>query len=274
MTNGCVKVVKSMSVKLEDAGLDRLDSITKIANPNVVFCRESDSVITVIGKMVSSGYRRIPVVSKNDMLVGILASMDVLDAFLRGHDLDEKVETIMVREVVYCNSSDTIGYTLQRFKLSRRGGFPIVEDGKLIGIVTERDFVRCFSDITFGMPVGEVMTPKPFIVHSGISILDCLKSIVNTRYRRLPVVEKDRLVAMVTAGDLLRYVVEHNFSFEDMDEPLDNVVIKKVFTISKEKDVSEAIKIMKKNNIGGIPVTENSYLEGIITEKDILDEII
>lgn len=263
-----------MSVKLEDAGLDRLDSITKIANPNVVFCRESDDITAVIDKMVSSGFRRIPVVSRNDTLVGIVASMDILDAFLRGQDFGEKVESMMVREVIYCDSNDTIGYTLQRFKLSRRGGFPIVEDGKLIAIVTERDFVRCFSDVRFDMPVGGIMTPKPFIVNSGISILDCLKSIVNTHYRRLPVVEKDRLVAIVTAGDLLRYAAAHNFSFEDMDEPLDNVVVEKVFTISKDKDVSEAVKIMKKNNIGALPVTDNSHLEGIITEKDILDEII
>jgi predicted transcriptional regulator len=53
------------------------------------------------------------------------------------------------------------------------------------------------------------------------------------------------------------------------------MMVKNVFTITKDKDLSDAIKIMKSKNVDGLPVVDNeNHLEGIITERDILEQIV
>lgn len=264
-----------MSIELERVGLSRNSNIVTIANLNPIYCKESEPIKNVADVILKTNHRRLPIVSKKSKLVGVVTITDLLDAFLRKLNFNEQVSAIMIRDVIVCNQTDTISDLLQRFKMSRRGGFPIVDkDKKLIGIVSERDLVKHFSNISFGIHVGEIMTKKPFVISRNISILDCLKSMVNTRYRRLPVVDGKDLVGMVTSIDLLRYVKNCNFKLNALDESLELVIIKNVITISKSDDVSNAIKIMKANDIGGILVTDVNTLEGIITEKDILQEII
>jgi len=263
-----------MSIELEKAGLDRSQKITKIAKMHSVFCKDSDSIAEVIDKIITTGYRRLPVLSGNKM-IGIVTYMNILDAFLRGQRFSEKISTIMARDVIFCEAGDSIGYVLKKFKISRRGGFPIVENKKLVGMISERDFIKYFSDANFGMRIEELMTKKPFFVSSRISILDCLKSLVNSGYRRLPIVENRKLVGIVTGIDFLKYVKGKDLNTSNLKTPIDSLVIKDVFSITKEKDVSDAIKIMKAKDIGGIPVIDNNNeLEGIITERDILEEII
>ena len=202
--------------------------------------------------------------------------MDILDSFLRGQKFDEKISTIMTRDIIFCESEDSIGYVLQKFKISRRGGLPILDKKKrIVGMVSERDFVKYFSNVEFGTKVEEIMTGKPFFVPPSISILDCLKSLVNTHYRRLPVVEDKKLIGIVTGIDFLRHIKEKDLNISNFKTSVGQILIKDVISISKEKDVSEAIRLMKTKDIGGIPVIdENKNLDGIITERDILEEII
>lgn len=264
-----------MSVELESAGLNRFDSVLKIANVTPICSYESDSIRQVAEQIILTKHRRIPIISRKRKLVGIITIMDILDAFLRGLSFDEKISTIMIRDVIYCKVDDKIGFVLQKFKLSRRGGFPIVDDDmNIIGIVSERDFVKHFSDVTFGTKVKEVMTPKPFVLKPEMSIIDSLKSLVNTHYRRLPVVEGKKLVGLIVAVDFLKYIRSKNYELTDLTSPITSILIRDVYTVDKEADVSFAVKIMKKHDIGGILVVDREkILEGIITERDVLRKI-
>jgi CBS domain-containing protein len=263
-----------MTVKLEDAGLDRFKRISEIANMNPVYCEGDLSISDVVGKMMESNYRRMPIISKSKEIIGIVTTSDILDAFLKKTDFDEKVSTIMIRDVIFCEVGDTLDFILQKFKLSRRGGFPIVDDDKLVGVVSERDFVKKFSEVNFSIKVEEGMTKKPFFIQSSISISDCLKTIVNTRYRRLPIVDKGNLVGITTVADLIRYMHEKKYDQSSMDEPIDPIIIKDIYTISKDNDLSDVIKRMREKDVGGLLIVDNDKLEGIITERDILEEIV
>jgi CBS domain-containing protein len=200
--------------------------------------------------------------------------MDILDAFLRRQEFSDAVSSIMIRDVIFCEESDSIGFVLQKIKLARRGGLPILKKKKLVGVVSERDFVKYFDKVNFGKSVSEIMTKKPFFIPPSISILDGLKSLVNTHYRRLPVVENKNLEGIVTAIDFLTYIKENKFEFEALDEPINKIMRKEVYTINEEADISEAIAEMKRKNVGGLLVVKDKKLEGIITERDILEEIV
>lgn len=261
-------------IELEKAGLDRFQKIITIATPNPVYCKDTEKITDAASKIAKFNFRRLPIMSRKK-LVGIITISDILGAFLRKENFEDAISSIMTRDVIFCDADETIDYVLKKFKISRRGGFPVLRENELVGMISERDFVKHFSNIHFGMKIEEIMTKKPFFIVPSLSILDALKSIVNTHYRRLPVVEDDKLVGIVTAVDFLRYINRNNFDFSALDQGIDSIFIKDVFTITKDKDVSEAVKLMKSKKIGGLSVTDKNFkLEGIITERDILEEIV
>lgn len=263
-----------MTIAMSVFGLKREDNIMSIATSKPVFSHKDDKIKDVINKMVSTGFRRMPIVSGKKEVVGIVTKTDILDAFLRKENFSEEISTIMIRDVIKCKHTDSIGYVLDKFKISRRGGFPIVKDAKLVGIISERDFVKKMPSSKIGLAVHDVMTSKPFIVTTALSILDCLRAIVNTKYRKIPVVEEGKLVGIISSADLMKYIHSSNYNYDFLDESITNIIVRNVITIEKEADVSEAVKKMLSNNIGSvIVVNEDKTLEGIITERDIVEEL-
>lgn len=240
-----------------------------MAAKDIIFCSENDTIDSVVGKIVKSGHRRIPVVSKGSVVVGVVTKSDILDAFLRGEPFENTISEIMTRNPIVCESSEPMEHVIQKFRISRRGGFPVVERGKLVGMISERDIAKRKPDSE--CTVGKIMTRKPMVVQSNVSVHDCLKTMVNTKYRRLPVVEGRKLVGIVTSEDLLAYIYDKKYSIEELDEPIDVVMKNNVITVSPDESVYSASETMDKNGIGGlIVVSEGNLLEGIVTEHDIV----
>ncbi|MEM5852876.1 MAG: CBS domain-containing protein [Candidatus Aenigmatarchaeota archaeon] len=263
-----------MSIELSKAGLSKTQKIVQIADLDPIFCYEDESIKNVMDRIIEKGKRRLPVLTRKKKLVGIITTMDILGAFLRRQSFEEPISTIMNREVIFCDVDETIGNVLLKFKFSRRGGFPVTKDGKLVGMVSERDIVRRFASVEFGMKVEEIMTKKPFFLNKTSSILESIKTMVNTHYRRLPLVEGKKLVGIVTSADALLYLKKVNLEFSELNSPVLPTFAKEVYFIEKDRDVSEAIREMVRHDVGGLPVVdEDKVLEGMITERDILEEI-
>lgn len=278
MDNGSVKNVEkkqNMSIDLTLSGLKRDQKLISITKLNPVFCREKELISQVVEKMLTSNFRRMAILTPRGKISGIVTTMDILDAFLRKQSFDETISTIMSREVITCNANDTIYFLLQKFKISRRGGFPVLDDGKLIGMISERDIVKRFASVPFNMLVSEVMTKRPFFIKPSLSIFDATKALVNTHYRRLPIIEESKLVGLITAVDLVKQIQKYNFDSSKLHTPVEDISIKQIFTVLKNQDVSDAIGVMVEHDVGGIPVIDsNNILEGMITERDILEEIV
>ncbi|MEM7821738.1 MAG: CBS domain-containing protein, partial [Candidatus Aenigmatarchaeota archaeon] len=129
--------------------------------------------------------------------------------------------------------------------------------------------------INFGIKVEEIMTKKPFFLDPNTLIMDAIKCMVNTHYRRLPLVKDKKLVGIFTSMDALLFLRENDFDFSKLYIPIIPTFEKEVYYIEKDKDLSEAIRKMIEKDVGGLPVVgEDKFLEGIITERDILEEII
>jgi len=90
--------------------------------------------------------------------------------------------------------------------LMRKGGFrrlPVVDAGRLIGIITDRDIRRHvgYLDAT---TVGAVMTPDPKTVTPRMSVEDAARLMIAHKIDGLPVVEDGRLVGIVTTTDVMK----------------------------------------------------------------------
>lgn len=90
----------------------------------------------------------------------------------------------------------------------RIGAVMVVEDDRLVGILTERDVVRCVAnglDLA-ATPLGLVMTRDPDTVRPGDPAMLALERMQEGNYRHLPVVENGALVGMVSVRDLFAAV--------------------------------------------------------------------
>lgn len=259
-------------IKLEDVGINRLDGISHIANLAPAYVFDFENISNTVKTIITSGHRRIPVVSKGNDIIGILSYMDILNALLRGLSRNTQVSTFMTKEVIFCDAGDTLNDVLQKMKISKRGGMPVIKERKLIGMVSERDFIKLFSRKHFDIPVGNIMSHKPLFISPNMSIQTCMKTMVNTHYRRLPVVDNKNLTGIVTGLDVIHFIHDVNFNPVKMNDAIENIMTTPVKYVMEHDDVSDAVKIIVENNVGGIPViNEENHLIGIITERDIIE---
>jgi CBS domain-containing protein len=90
----------------------------------------------------------------------------------------------------------------------RIGALPVVEDGRLVGIVSERDVIYRLRDHgrqVLDWPVSRVMSSPAITVDSRTEVLNALALITERRIRHLPVVEHGEIRGIVSIGDLVKY---------------------------------------------------------------------
>lgn len=90
------------------------------------------------------------------------------------------------------------------------GALPVVEGLRLVGIVSERDYlskVMLKGRSSKDTPVCDIMTDQVVTVTPDQSVSECMGIITEHRVRHLPVVENDLLVGIVSIGDLVRWII-------------------------------------------------------------------
>ena len=132
------------------------------------------------------------------------------------------------------------------------------------------------------MPVvSNIMTPNPLTVTPRNAIRTAVNLMREGGFRRLPVVDRGRLVGVITDRDLRRAA---NSPFVVREQWYDNFILDHIevgscmtpnpVTIGPTESVAEAARLMRNHKIGGLPVIDNGQLVGIVTETDLLDFLI
>ena len=84
------------------------------------------------------------------------------------------------------------------------------EHDKLVGIVTERDYARKVivkGRSSHDTPVEEIMTADVMTASSAHTVKSCMELMTEKKLRHLPVVENDKVIAMVSIGDLVQAII-------------------------------------------------------------------
>ena len=92
------------------------------------------------------------------------------------------------------------------------GALPVLRDGKLVGVVSERDYARkviLLGRSSAETPVWQIMSAPVITVDAEESVRRCMEVMTERRIRHLPVVDQSgAMVGMISIGDLVRAVIE------------------------------------------------------------------
>jgi CBS domain-containing protein len=100
--------------------------------------------------------------------------------------------------------STTVGEALSLMAQNRIGSALIMEEGRLVGIFTERDTVRAISQ-SHDAPAHEIsswMTRDPKTVSPDVEVDDAMRTMLDHGFRHLPVVEHGKVIGMISMRDL------------------------------------------------------------------------
>ncbi|WP_143406799.1 CBS domain-containing protein [Methanonatronarchaeum thermophilum] len=280
---------------------DQKSEIVRIAGKDVVTIPRTITIIGAAKTMTNYGFRRLPVTNPgNSKLEGILTSMDIV-RFMGGGEsfkliknghygnflsaINESVSEIMVNEVISVSEKGNLKEAVKKMMESGIGGIPIVDsEGRVKGIITERDIVSLISkvDIVTGMKVKDIMSENVITISPDSSIIDLTTTMVDEGFRRVPIIEDGILVGIVTATDVLRYLgnggVFEKLVTGDIKEvlevPVTEIMVSDIETGNSNDALTDIAKTMSQENIGSIPILDNSSLKGIVTEHDLVRSII
>jgi acetoin utilization protein AcuB len=129
--------------------------------------------------------------------------------------------------------------------------------------------------------VRDWMTPDPITISSGADLPEAYWLMVNNKIRRLPVVDRGKLVGIITLEDLRRMMPADVIRIDparvsDMlsDTLVRHMMTKDPKTISVNAPLIEAASQMLEHRIGALPVMDGDKLMGIITESDIFRALV
>jgi acetoin utilization protein AcuB len=127
------------------------------------------------------------------------------------------------------------------------------------------------------MRIRDMMTKNPVTVDSETLVMDAQKIMKENNVRRLPVVDKGKLLGIVTKHDILEASPSPatSLSVHELNYLLSKMKVKEIMkknpvTLTPDTPFEEALKIGQEKKIGSFPVVENGKLVGIATESDIV----
>ncbi len=118
------------------------------------------------------------------------------------------------------NAEDPVRTAIQLMADHFVGALPVLKDGRLVGIVSERDYARkvlLMGRNSTETTVGTIMSAPVIHVGPQNTVNDCMQLMTDKRIRHLPVVEDGQLVGVISIGDCVKAVIdEQRHEIEDL----------------------------------------------------------
>jgi CBS domain-containing protein len=122
-----------------------------------------------------------------------------------------KVVELMNKNVVTCNPLETLTVIVNKFELFNVSGVPVVEKGKLVGIICQSDILRRLQEEgrkLQDLTVKDAMIEDVVTVPPTESVVEVAKIMIEKKINRIPVVENNAVIGIVTRTDIVRAVAE------------------------------------------------------------------
>lgn len=125
------------------------------------------------------------------------------------------------REIITIRPGDSVLVALEVLAAYNVGALPVVENGQLVGIFSERDYARkiALKGLTSAVTeVREIMTTQVLCASLQHSVMECMALMTNKHIRHLPVMDGQQLVGILSIGDLVKTIIEdQQFQIEQLE---------------------------------------------------------
>ncbi len=115
------------------------------------------------------------------------------------------------KEVWSVDADEPVLEAIQMMADKHVGALPVTRNGELVGVISERDYARkviLLGRSSAETPVWQIMSSPVVTVTPEEDVRQCMQLMTAKRFRHLPVMQGDRMVGMISIGDLVRAVIE------------------------------------------------------------------
>ncbi len=132
---------------------------------------------------------------------------------LQKHLMEDTIGHIPFDRLALVSPSDSVAHAVSRIKTIGIGQAVVVEDGKLVGILTERDLLNKVAGRELDLeklPVSEVMTRRPETIGENDPIRVIVNKMAVGEYRHVPIVRDGRPIGIVSAKAVANYILKYS----------------------------------------------------------------
>ncbi len=125
-------------------------------------------------------------------------------------------------DILSINADATVFEALEIMANNGVGALLVMENERLAGIMSERDYARkviLLGKSSREAKVREIMSEKVLFVHPHRTAEECMVIMINKKIRHLPVIDKEKLVGVISIGDVVKAVIDEKaFVIEQLEE--------------------------------------------------------
>ena len=121
-----------------------------------------------------------------------------------------KVEQAMTKDVIKVHPKNRMGELREILRVNRISGTPVVDEDKLVGIVSIEDFIKCLADGEMDAFIEDKMTKKVETLYADEPLIHAVNKFNRHGFGRLPVIERSsgELVGVITKGDIMKTLLK------------------------------------------------------------------
>ena len=225
---------------------------------------------------------RLPVLN-NKELVGIVSERDIAKKL--GSSKYESmpasrlhVSSVMVKQIISVPQTMRLAEVANIMLENGIGSVPVMDEDKMVGIVSKADFVTLAVGGEYDkICTKDIMTKSVHSVSPSERLVHARRVIIDAKVGRLPVMDDEELVGMITSKDLMRAFIDfrkkvpEKYQKSQIKEVLvEDIMSRNPRVVDKDLCITEVSKIMMETGYNGLPVVDNDKVIGIITQTDIL----
>ncbi|MCL2157096.1 MAG: CBS domain-containing protein [Methanobrevibacter sp.] len=266
--------------------------IKNIMSEEIVTIDKDQIVFDGLKLMKKHRISRLPVINTNEKhekeLVGIVSEKDIaikLSSSKYG-DLPPShfhISTVMTKDLITVNKDTDIVETANLLLENHIGGVPIMDDGKIVGIVSKSDFTpTCIGKAYEKILVREIMTTDLVSVFSHDRLMHARRIMLDSKVGRLLISEDNELAGILSSKDIMRAMISFRKEVPPKHQraQIKECLVEKYMTtnikkINEKATIAELANDMLETGYNGYPVVnEEDQVVGIITQSDLLALII
>ena len=249
-----------------------------------------------INIMVRNGLTGLPVIRSSDgKLMGVVSRRDVFRKFD-----EDQLSLVMKKGCITVTPDTPIEEAAAIFSSKRIHRLPVVEDGKLVGIVTPTDMLRLVKEMRTDLLAEDIIRTTCVTAYEDEPLTYTIPAMRISDVPALPVLDSQgKLVGILTDRDLFSDQVKNTDDLKALgiadvgnmagarnvlplfytatdkymsdDRKVKDFMVRNPYTVFKKTNVSEVAKIMLTNDFGQIPVHGNKdELVGMVYDVDVL----